>query len=42
MMEVGALIHVPDSPGAAPDQAGQYQIPVSIKGVPSGFGGVRL
>ncbi len=22
----------PDSPGAAPDQAGQYQIPVSIKG----------
>ncbi len=32
MMEVGALIRVPDSPGAAPDQAGQYQIPVSIKG----------
>jgi len=24
MMEVGALIQVPDSPGAAPDQAGQY------------------
>ncbi|XP_058637108.1 uncharacterized protein LOC131543606 [Onychostoma macrolepis] len=32
MMEVGMLIRVPDSPGAAPDQAGQYQIPVSIKG----------
>ncbi len=32
MMEVGLLIRVPDSPGAAPDQAGQYQIPVSIKG----------
>ncbi len=32
MMEVGLLVWVPDSPGAAPDQAGQYQIPVSIKG----------
>ncbi len=26
------LIRVPDSSGAAPDQAGQYQIPVSIEG----------
>ncbi len=32
MMEVGLLIRIPDSPGAAPDQAGHYQIPVSIKG----------
>ncbi len=32
MMEVGLLVRVPDSTGAAPDQAGQYQIPVSIKG----------
>ncbi len=32
MMEVGLLVRVPDSPGAAPDQAGQYQIPMSIKG----------
>ncbi len=32
MMEVGLLVWVPDSPGAGPDQAGQYQIPVSIKG----------
>ncbi len=32
MMEVGLLIRVPDSSGAAPDQAGQYQIPMSIKG----------
>ncbi len=32
MMEVGLLVRVPDSPEAAPDQAGQYQIPVSIKG----------
>ncbi len=32
MMEVGLLVRVPDSPGAAPDQAGQYQIHVSIKG----------
>ncbi len=31
-MEVGLLVRVPDSPEAAPDQAGQYQIPVSIKG----------
>ncbi len=30
-MEVGLLVRVPDSLGAAPDQAGQYQIPVSIK-----------
>ncbi len=29
MMEVGLLVRVPDSPGAAPEQ---YQIPVSIKG----------
>ncbi len=26
------LIRVPDTPQAAPDQAGLYQIPVSIKG----------
>ncbi len=32
VMEVGALIRVPDCPQAAPDQAGLYQIPVSIKG----------
>ncbi len=32
MMEVRLLVRVPDSPGAAPDQAGQYQIPMSIKG----------
>ncbi len=32
VMEVGALIRVPDYPQAAPDQAGRYQIPVSIKG----------
>ncbi len=32
VMEVGALIRVPDAPQAAPDQAGLYQIPVSIKG----------
>ncbi len=32
MMEVGLLVRVLDSPGVAPDQAGQYQIPVSIKG----------
>ncbi len=32
MMDVGLLVRVPDSPGAATDQAGQYQIPVSIKG----------
>ncbi len=32
MMEVGLLIRAPDSTGAAPDQAGQYQIPMSIKG----------
>ncbi len=39
MMEVGLLVRVPDSPGAAPDQAGQYQIPVSIKaGYISGLG----
>ncbi|XP_077104493.1 uncharacterized protein LOC143757323 [Siphateles boraxobius] len=31
-MEVGTLIWVPDVPQAAPDQAGLYQIPVSIKG----------
>ncbi len=32
VMEVGALIRVPDAPQAAPDQAGLCQIPVSIKG----------
>ncbi len=43
MMEVGLLVRVPDSPGAAPNQAGQYQIPVSIKGgYISGLGGFRL
>ncbi len=31
-MEVGTLVRVPDTPQAAPDQAGMYQIPVSIKG----------
>ncbi len=34
VMEVEALIPVPDAPQAAPDQAGLYQIHVSIKGVP--------
>ncbi len=32
MMEVGTLVRVPDAPQAAPDQAGGYKIPVSIKG----------
>ncbi len=32
MMEVGTLVRVPDAPQAAPDQAGGYQIPVSIRG----------
>ncbi len=32
VMEVGTLVRVPDAPQAAPDQAGKYQIPVSIKG----------
>ena len=32
MMEVGTLVRIPDDPQAAPDQAGLYQIPVSIKG----------
>ncbi len=32
VMEVGTLVRVPDDPQAAPDQAGGYQIPVSIKG----------
>ncbi len=32
MMEVGTLVQVPDAPQAAPNQAGGYQIPVSIKG----------
>ncbi len=32
VMEVGTLVRVPDAPQAAPDQAGGYQIPVSIKG----------
>ncbi len=31
-MEVGTLVRVPDAPQAAPDQAGGYQIPVSIRG----------
>ncbi len=31
-MEVGTLVEVPDTPQAAPDQAGGCQIPVSIKG----------
>ncbi|KAG1928644.1 interferon-induced very large GTPase 1-like [Pimephales promelas] len=31
-MEVGTLVRIPDAPTAAPDQAGLYQIPVSIKG----------
>ncbi len=32
VMEVGTLVRVPDAPQAAPDQAGRYQITVSIKG----------
>uniref|UniRef100_A0A9J8D6N2 Gypsy retrotransposon integrase-like protein 1 n=1 Tax=Cyprinus carpio carpio TaxID=630221 RepID=A0A9J8D6N2_CYPCA len=32
VMEVGTLVRIPDDPQAAPDQAGLYQIPVSIKG----------
>ncbi len=32
VMEVETLVRVPDAPQAAPDQAGGYQIPVSIKG----------
>ncbi len=32
VMEVGTLVQVPDTLQAAPDQAGGYQIPVSIKG----------
>ncbi len=32
VMEVGTLVQVPDAPQAAPDQAGGYQIPVSIRG----------
>ncbi len=32
VMEVGTLVRVPVTPQAAPDQAGMYQIPVSIKG----------
>ncbi len=31
VMEVGTLVRVPDAPQAAPDQAGGYQIPVSIR-----------
>ncbi len=31
VMEVGTLVRVPDAPQATPDQAGRYQIPVSIK-----------
>ncbi len=31
-MEVGTLVRVPDAPQAAPDQAGGYQIPLSIRG----------
>ncbi len=32
VMEVGTLVRVPDAPQAAPNQAGGYQIPVSIRG----------
>ncbi len=32
VMEVGTLVRVLDAPQAAPDQAGGYQIPVSIRG----------
>ncbi len=32
VMEVGTLVRVPDAPQAAPDQAGGYQIPVSMRG----------
>ncbi len=32
VMEVGTLVRVPDVPQAAPDQAGGYQIPVSMRG----------
>ncbi len=32
VMEVGTLVRVPDAPQAAPDQAGGFQIPVSIRG----------
>ncbi len=32
VMEVGTLVRVPDAPQAALDQAGGYQIPVSIRG----------
>ncbi len=32
VMEVGTLVQVPDAPQAGPDQAGGYQIPVSIRG----------
>ncbi len=32
VMEVGTLVRVPDAPQAAPDQAGRYQKPVSIRG----------
>ncbi len=32
VMEVGTLVRVPDAPQVAPDQAGGYQIPVSIRG----------
>ncbi len=32
VMEVGTLVRVPDAPQAATDQAGGYQIPVSIRG----------
>ncbi len=33
VMEVGTLVRVPDAPQAASDQAGGYQIPVSIIGL---------
>ncbi len=43
VMEVGTLVRVPDAPQAAPDQAGGYQIHVSIKGgYLLGFGGFRM
>ncbi|XP_057200037.1 uncharacterized protein LOC130560338 [Triplophysa rosa] len=37
MMDVGLMVRVPDAPQAAPGQAGGYQIPVSIGGVPIGL-----
>ncbi len=42
VMEVVALIRVPDAPQAAPNQAGMYQIPVSIKGVCTGLWWIQV